>query len=167
MTGAKRGSHSISGLFAFALIALFMLFALVIVVSSIRAYRMMGSVNQLSSQQRVALGYVGGKLRASGDQGAVSIREEQGVKLLVLSEEADGEAYETRIYYDAGGLMEQFCQADLAFDPEGGDRIVSLPGFTFERSDNLVTLTAHLSDGTEAVDCVALRAGGGDEQDAV
>jgi len=167
MTGAKRGSHSISGLFAFALIALYTLLALMIVVSSVRAYRMMGSVNRLSSEQRDALGYVGGKLRASGDQGAISIRDEQGRKLLVLSEEAGGEAYETRIYYDDGALMEQFCQADQAFDPESGDRIVSLPGFAFERSGSLITLTARLSDGTDAVSCVALRAGGGDGQDAV
>ena len=161
MRSAKR-LHSISGLFAFVLIGVFALCALIIVVSGIKSYRSMGSANQLSSQQRIALGYVSGKLRALGDADGVSIREEQGVKLLVLSEEEDGTAYETRIFFDGGSLCEQFCEAGLDFDPEGVEPIASLPGFEFERTGNLVTLSAHLTGGAVAETCVALRAGEGD-----
>jgi hypothetical protein len=167
MSSAKRGLHSISGLFAFALIGLFALFALAIIVSGVQSYRSMGNFSHLSSQQRIALGYVSGKLRASGDQSSVSIREAQGVKLLVLSEDESGEKYETRIYFEGGSLYEQFCEAGLAFDPEDGENITSLPGFTFERAGKLVTLRAMLSDGSEADACVALRAGEGGGQDAL
>jgi hypothetical protein len=165
MRSAKR-LHSISGLFAFMLIGVFALCALMIIVSGVKSYRSMGSANLLSSQQRIALGYVSGKLRAVGDADSVSIREEQGVKLLVLSEEADGTVYETRIFFGGDGLYEQFSESGLEFDPEGAEPIALLPGFTFERTGSLVTLSARLSDGAEAVTCVALRAGEGD-QDAL
>jgi hypothetical protein len=167
MSGVKRGLHSISGLFAFALVGLFALCALMIVVSGVQSYRSMGRANQLSSQERIALGYVSGKLRASGDRDGVSIREDQGIKLLVLSENEDGVEYETRIFFDGGSLYEQFSQADLSFDPEGGEPIATLPGFSFERSGDLVTLHAVLSDGIVADACVALRAGEGGGQDAL
>jgi hypothetical protein len=121
----------------------------------------------LTSQKRIALGYVSGKLRASGDRDAVSIREAEGVRLLVLSEDADGSTYETRIFFADGHLCEQFCEASLPFDPESGEEIASLPGFQFERSGGLVTLRALLTDGTEAVACVALRAGEGGGPDAL
>lgn len=160
MRGAKR-LHSISGLFAFVLIGVFALCALMIVVSGVKSYRGMGRANLLSSQQRIALGYVSGKLRALGDADSVSIREEQGVKLLVLSEEAEGTAYETRIFFGGGRLCEQFCEAGLDFDPEGAEPIVELPGFDFERAGDLVTLSARLNDGAETGTCVALRAGEG------
>ncbi len=167
MNGTKRVLHSVSGLFAFALVGLFALFALAVIVSAVQSYRSMGDVARLSSQQRVALGYVSGKLRASGGQDGVSIRDEQGVTLLIIEEDADGTSYETRIFYDDGSLCEQFCEGSLPFDPESGEPITSLPGFRFERDGNLITLRATLSDGTEADASVALRAGEGGGQDAL
>jgi hypothetical protein len=167
MNGAGRVNHSISGLFAFLLIGLFALTSLAIVVSGIKSYRGMADGARFSSQQRLALGYVSGKLRASGDRDSVTIRFEQGISLLSIMEEADGTSYETRIYFANGVLREQFCQPDLPFDPEDGDQIASLPGFTFERAGDLITLRAHLSDGTEADTCIALRAGEGGGQDAL
>jgi len=163
----KRGLHSVSGLFAFALIGVFALCALMIVVSGVRSYRSMGSANLLGSQRRTALGYVSGKLRALGDRDSVSIREEQGVRILVLTEEVDGAVYETRIFFGGGRLCEQFCEAGLEFDPESAEQIAELPGFSFERTGDLVTLSARLSDGTGAETCVALRAGEGGGPDAL
>ncbi len=167
MNGVRRVNHSISGLFAFVLIGLFTLFALMIIVSGVQSYRGMADGARLASQQRLALGYVSGKLRASGDRGSVSIREESGVKLLVITEDADGEQYETRIYFADNSLREQFCTPDLPFDPEDGDPITSLPGFTFSRTGNLVTLKAFLTGGGEAEAFVALRAGEGGDADAL
>ncbi len=167
MSGARRIHHSISGLFTFVLIGLFALFALAIVVSGVQSYRGMATSAQLSSEKRIALGYVSGKLRASGDRSAVTLRTQGGEALLVIAEDIDGERYETRIYYSDGSLREQFCEAGLPFSPEDGEAITALPGFRFERSGDLITLRAALSDGTEAVTSVALRAGEGGGRDAL
>ena len=167
MNGVRRVNHAISGLFAFLLIGLFALFALAIVVSGVRSYRSMADGARVASQQRQALGYVSGKLRASGDRDRVSVREEMGVKLLVIAEDADGDPYETRIYFSDGSLREQFCVPDLPFDPEDGEIIASLPGFSFERTGDLVALNAYLSGGGEAETFVALRAEEGGGQDAL
>lgn len=167
MNGAGRPKHSISGLFAFLLIGLFMLCALAIVVSGVQSYRSMADGVRLASQERIALGYVSGKLRASGDRDLVSFRDEQGAKLLVIAEDVDGDRYETRIFFLDGSLYEQFCGADIPFDPESGEAIAALPGFTFERSGDLVTLRARLTDGTEADASVALRAGEGGVRNAL
>lgn len=158
MNGQKRAVHSISGLFAFALIGLFAVCALLMVVVCIQSYRGMGDTTRLSSQERSALGYVSGKLRACGDAGAVSFRDEGGVRLLVIAEVLDGTVYETRIYHADGALREQFCDAALAFDPADGEQIAELPGFTFERRGPLITLRATLLDGSDAETDVALRA---------
>ncbi len=167
MRSAKRGLHSVSGLFAFALIGVFALFALAIVVSGVRSYRGMGGASRLASQQRIALGYVSGKLRALGDRDSVTIREERGLKILVLAEEEAGTVYETRIFHDGASLREQFCEASLEFDPDGAEPIVELPGFSFERTGALITLSVRLNDGTQARTCVALRAGEGGVTDAL
>jgi len=137
---------------------LFALCALIMVVSGVRSYRGIGETSRLTSQRRASLGYVSGKLRASGGALSVSIRDEAGVRLLVIRDEVDGAAYETRVYYADGALREQFCEADLAFDPADGEEVAALPGFSFDRQGNLITLSALLSDGSTAETCVALRA---------
>ena len=162
-----RREHSVSGLFAFVLVGLFTLLSLTIILASIRSYRAMGDSARFVTQERIALGYVSGKLRASGDQKNVSFREEQGIKLLVIRDEADGETYETRIYSDGGILFEQFCDVSVPFSPDDGERIASLPGFTFYGEGARIILRAHLSDGTVAVTSVALRAGEGGETGAL
>lgn len=167
MNADKRREHSVSGLFAFALVGLFTLLALTIVLAGVRSYRAMGDTSQLVTQERIALGYVSGKLRGSGNRNSVSFREEQGVRLLVIRDEADGESYETRIYAADGILREQFCDASVPFSPEDGEQIVALPDFTFYEEGARVVLRAHLSDGTVAVTSVALRAGEGGETDAL
>lgn len=162
-----RREHSVSGLFAFVLVGLFTLLSLTIILASIRSYRAMGDSARFVTQERIALGYVSGKLRASGDQKNVSFREEQGIKLLVIRDEADGETYETRIYSEGGILFEQFCDVSVPFSPDDGERIASLPGFTFYGEGARIILRAHLSDGTVAVTSVALRAGEGGETGAL
>ncbi len=162
-----RRDHSVSGLFAFVLVGLFTLLALTIVLAGVRSYRAMGDSARLVTQERIALGYVSGKLRGSGDRNNVSFREEQGVKLLVIREQADAETYETRIYSAGGILREQFCDASVPFSADDGEQIASLPGFTFYGEGARIILRAHLSDGTVAVTSVALRAGEGGGTDAL
>ena len=167
MSVGKRREHSVSGLFAFVLVGVFTLLSLTIVLAGVRSYRAMGDSARVVPQERIALGYVSGKLRASGDRKSVSFREEQGVKLLVIRDEADGETYETRIYSKDGRLCEQFCDVSVPFNPDDGERIASLPGFTFYGEGARIILRAHLSDGTVAVTSVALRAGEGGETGAL
>ena len=167
MNAGKRGDHSVSGLFAFVLIGLFTLLSLAIIVAGIHSYRTMGDSARRASQERIALGYVSGKLRASGDARRVSIREEKGVKLLVITDDVEGTTYETRIFTADGKLCEQFCESDLSFSPEDGEQIAALPGFAFERAGGLIELRAYLSDGAVAETSVALRAGEGGGQGAL
>jgi hypothetical protein len=167
MTGERRAQHSFGGLFAFVLVGLFALLALLIVATGIRAYRGMGDLSRQNGQARAALGYVSGKLRTAGDAQRVTLRAQQGIDLIVIEDQLDSDVYETRIFFVDGALKEQFCEAAMPFDPEDGQLIAALPALTFERRGDLIWLRAQLTQGRPIETCVALRAGEGGGPDAL
>jgi hypothetical protein len=72
--------------------------------------------------------------------------------MLVLSEQIEGEWYETRIYAHGGRLYEVFSERGMVFDPEGGQAIAKLDGFQAEMvSGQLIRLQATVNGADYAV----------------
>ena len=63
---------------------------------------------------------------------------------LILTEEIESEAYETRVYCYDGYLRELFTSADGEFYPEDGEKILAAHGLTLSREGRV--LTAELTD---------------------
>lgn len=109
-----------------------------------------------NEQTRAALGSLVARVRSGDAAGAVRLDGGPEGDMLVLTEQESG--YEFRIYLADGWLMEQFCAADAATDPEAAQPLAPAQEFTAQwASPALLRLTV---DGNTA-DAALRSAGGG------
>lgn len=132
----EQRKNSINGLLVFLIYGMFALFSLFLVVIGAKVYREVVSAGEEAASVRAAFSYVANKVRmTSGD---IYIREQEGIPVLVLSGDGDGEAagYETRIYYYDGALRESFAFSEGQLLPESGEKIAELSAFSVEETDS-------------------------------
>jgi len=110
-----------------------------------------GSFNRMNKFQdaclntRVAMNYLSTHIRRSDMENSIRIDDSQFGDCLVLSEDIDGERYETRIYLYNGHLHESFVSADMPFDEGYGAEIIQLDSFSIKRENNMIEI--ELSSG--------------------
>lgn len=154
MSERRFGLRAASGLSLFLAVAVFALMALLTMVLGASVYRSIVDRAQVNHEARTAMAYVTGKLRAA--RGEVRLETtEAGTDMLVLAEEIDGAAYETRIYAHEGRLYEIFSDAALAFAPEEGQAIATLEAFSVAAEDGMLCLSVR-ADGKDYTAHVAL-----------
>lgn len=141
---AAGNRGEVRGVFIFALLATFALLSLIVVVVGARSYRMINASAEQTFVSRTGLSYLIGKVRGADAAGELEIRNENGMDVLALGQEIDGERYLTYIYCDGSQVREYFAQADLAFSPDYGEKI-------FEASSLRIVLVDGLL-GIEIVD---------------
>lgn len=152
--------HSVTSLFVFFLIGLFALLAVTLTFIGMRAYRSLSEASVGNSEGQIALSYLLSKVRASDRAGGVRLEEHDGLTVLCLNEDIDGEAYETRIYYDAGALREYFCEAGEPFDSELGEALCDLKALEVSlQTPRLLYVEAVQKDGRRQRLHIALRGG--------
>lgn len=130
----------VRGVFIFALLAAFALLSLVVVVVGARSYRMINATAEQAFVSRTGMSYLIGKVRGADAAGALEIRDESGMNVLVLGQEIDGERYNTYIYCAENEVREYFARADLAFSPDYGELIFAANSLTFSLQDNLLEI---------------------------
>ena len=89
---------------------------------------------------RVAMNYVSMQIRRFDVTGSVRIDDSLPGTRLVLSEDIDGEIYETRIYLHDGRLRESFVPAEAPFNEEYGFEIIQLDSFAVKRENNVIEI---------------------------
>ena len=105
-----------------------------------------GSFSRMSEFQdeclntRVAMNYVSMHIRRFDAENSVRIDEYPMGTCLVLSEDIEGEKYETRIYLYNGYLRESFVSAESPFNEEYGFEIIQLDSFAIERENNVIEI---------------------------
>lgn len=140
MSERRFGLRAASGLSLFLAVAVFALMALLTMVLGASVYRSIVDRAEVNHEARTVMAYVTGKLRAA--QGEVRLEmTEAGADMLVLAEEIDGAAYETRIYAYEGRLYEVFADADLDFAPEEGQAIATLEAFSVTAENGMLRLS--------------------------
>lgn len=110
---------------------------------------------------RTPLAYVSTKVRQGDGAGALRLDEESlGTPALVLTEEGDGESYETWIYFYEGALREYYVIAGTEFLPDDGLEVVKAENFTIEETeDGMLRLGNQVRQGQETELLLAPRAG--------
>jgi hypothetical protein len=110
-----------------------------------------GSFNRMTISQdeylntRVAMNYLSMHIRRSDAAGSVRIDSSAQGTCLVLSEDVEGENYETRIYLYNGYLQESFVPSETPFNEENGFEIIQLDSFAIKRENNVIEI--ELSSG--------------------
>ena len=158
-TGSNRSSEARDGkargrafiTLLFAVIALFLLLALLVGTS---AYRAANDVRSSSDNTRLGLSLIANSIRATD---AVGVADGPEGLALVLTEHLGNGDYETRLYAYQGAIVEEYTRAGTAFTPEKAREIVRSSTFDFTYTDGL--LTVHTDQGSTSVALRSVRGG--------
>jgi hypothetical protein len=124
----KQSSGTITGvLLPLGMICLFAFCSMFLLLTGLNVYRQLRQGSESVFGSTVAYSYLHTKISQNNAEGTISLREESGTQMLVLSNPNQGEnPYETRIYFFGGELCELFTPANEPFDPNLGTTITPL-----------------------------------------
>ena len=120
-------------------------------------YKNIAERNLDSFELRTSLYYVKTKINQYDEVGKIAIKEKNGLKMLVLSEEVEGEIFDTLVYFYKGKLYEITGARGMKFKPEDGFSILSVDSFEISEKDGLVKLVTTDDDGSTETLYVKLR----------
>ncbi len=136
--------HTADTLFVVLLYGLFALLSLLLILIGARVYKRTVEHTEARGDVRASLSYVANKVGAAD---RVSLETRDGLSVLVLTQEFDGDLFETCIYYTGGVLREWFAEVATPFLPKRGKPSpLSLP-FPSREEDGLLAVTSAGRDG--------------------
>ncbi len=135
-------------LILFAVLAVSMILVL---LTGAGVYRRLTKRGQESFYKRTVPLYIATKVRQADCTGAVTTEQRDGMDVLLLKEQIDGEEYVTRIYCYEGYVYELFAAEAVNFDPLAGERIAKAlqAEFSLENGCLYVTVTGEDGEMTE------------------
>ena len=140
-----------------AVICMFGISAMMLGSVGASVYKNIAERNLNSFELRTSLSYVKTKINQYDEVGKIAIKEENGLKMLVLSEEVEGEIFDTSVYFYKGKLYEITGARGMKFKPEDGFSILSVDSFEISKKDGLVKLVTTDDDGSTETLYVKLR----------
>lgn len=141
----SRTEHSMQGAFIFVLLGLFALMSTLMVLLGAQMYRATVESTEHNNEGRLLSAYVRSMVRAQDSGAAVEITQENGVHVLRLIENYDGDEYITRLYQYDGNLYEYFTGAENAFAP-GDGTVICAANRMYARMDGQL-LIVNMTDG--------------------
>ena len=113
-----------------------------------KAYEKILDNNAQLEYARVALSYLGMRIRQNNTKGSVQFISGgiDGSDVLKLVHSGDFEGMVTYIYFSDGELRELFTWAEGEPDPNFSETIVSLKGLDMKKGDGYIKFTAHYSE---------------------
>lgn len=163
-----KKDHTMAGaIYVLGLLCMFAFTALIVVGIGAKVYRHTLNSTQENFELRTSLSYVTTKVRQSDSAGMIRVEDIDNQKALVLSEEIDGDRYETWIYHYKGQLYEQFMDLSAEFLLEDGMPIIKIAEFKAEITPkNLLLLSVKNKQGKSQEVLLSLRSSSSDlEQD--
>ena len=148
--------------FVLLLLALFACVSVFLVMMGAQVYR--GTVNraEANNEKRIAAAVVRSAVWAQ-DGGTVRIEDQDGLPVLAIEDNYDGEIYVKRLFCRDGWLRESYAADEWEFDPEGGEPLCEMRAFEPKMKGKNLTVHITDADGAESDVLVRLRAGGADE----
>ena len=145
-----------SHLFAVVLMAVFFVALMGGLASGVLMYKQVSSVQAEVNTQHLQSGLLANVIHVNDSVFAVNQGEGPEGKALLLVEEVNGKAYETRIYQYKGYIVQEYAVGGRDYTPERATKLFSSSTFDFSFDGQLLTITTDL--GTFDV---ALRSGQG------
>ena len=135
----RRTNQSRGGaeqLFPTLLFFVFLLCTIFTILIGSRVYENIRERDNASFHTDTALAYMTNKVRQGDMADAVSIREDNGCQVLVLTSDYDGILFETWIYQMDGALWELFTQKDSGVNIDSGQMIMDCEPVSFALETN-------------------------------
>lgn len=102
------------------LLGIFAVASLFLINIGVQVYKNVVIANNDNFELRTSLSYLATRVRQADQTGMVEIREEDGIKILVLGEENEDGEFETCLYFWDGLLYEHFMEKGGYFEPGYG-----------------------------------------------
>ena len=157
MENIKREKGLVHTVCVLAVICMFGISAMMLGSVGASVYKNIAERNLDSFELRTSLSYVKTKINQYDEVGKIAIEERDGIKMLILSEEVEGEIYDTSVYFNKGKLYEITGERGMKFKPDDGFAILSVYSFEITEKDGLVKLVTTNKDGESETLYVKLR----------
>ena len=153
--------NTLTGVMVLLVFAIFMVSILLILLSGADTVQRLTQRDQRTYNHRTAVQYLSTRVHQADRTGAITVTQNDGTSLLVLTETINGAEYETLVYCCDGYLREMFCQAGFDLPLEFGEEILPMTDFQVHYQDALLTAEFYMTDGSSETICLNLRSEGG------
>lgn len=150
--------QAVNTLFTMLLFLVFVLCALFTVLIGGKVYENISQRMGDNYTGSVALNYVANKVRQGDVNGAVALKQMEGVPVLELAQEIDGETYVTWIYYRDGSIRELFTDTGSGLTLADGLEIIECEGLNLNMDGRILTVET-LGEGGGRLN-LSIRSGG-------
>lgn len=151
MNRSARKDHSIDLLFSILLFGIYILFLLLMLLFSAKAYQHAVKGQSENYHLRTAMSYLTVKIRQHDNGKDVFLGELQGTEAICLSDQIEGKEYITYIYLYDGQLKELFTPAQSQVSLSMGTDIASLDSFIIEETpENFYRISMEDHNGAAA-----------------
>lgn len=157
MENTNREKGLVHTVCVLAVICMFGISAMMLGSVGASVYKNIAERNLNSFELRTSLSYVKTKINQYDEAGKVAIEERDGIKMLILSEEVEGEIFDTAVYFNKGKLYEITGGQGMKFKPDDGFAILSVDSFEITENNGLVKLVTTDADGESETLYVKLR----------
>lgn len=157
MENIKREKGIVHTVCVLAVICMFGISAMMLGSVGASVYKNIAERNLNSFELRTSLSYVKTKINQYDEIGKIAIEERDGVKMLILSEDIEGEIFDTAVYFNKGKLYEITGAKGMKFKPDDGFAILSVDSFEITENNGLIKLVSTDEDGDSETLYVKLR----------
>ncbi len=151
MNRSAKKNHSVDFLFSILLFGVYVLFLLLMLLSSARAYQNAVRGTEENYNLRTAMSYLTVKIRQHDNGKDISLSDFQGTEAICLEDEIQGRKLTTYIYLYDGQLKELFTPASSTASLSMGTDIASLDSFIIEETaEGFFRISMEDTNGTAA-----------------
>lgn len=152
-----RRGYTVSGAFVFLLLGMFAVLAAVLVVMGAQAYRSTVQNTEWHNEHRILRSVIVNAVQADDARGAVTVEEVDGMDVLHIAYDFDGEGYGKWLYVSEGQLRELFTADAYGFDPAAGEPLCPAGDLQLTREGSLITAVITDEHGCTQEAQIALR----------
>lgn len=151
----RRIQHSIDGLLALLLFAVFAVCILAVLLTGAKAYRRLTERDQAAYDSRTCVQYIAARVRQSDSEGRISVAPFAETNALTMQESG---GFVTRVYWYDGYLMELYAAEDSDLVLSDGTKILQAEKVDFALENGLLTVEIK-SGGKQDILRLSLRSG--------
>ena len=151
MENIKREKGLVHTVCVLAVICMFGISAMMLGSVGASVYKNIAERNLNSFELRTSLSYVKTKINQYDEAGRIAVEERDGLKMLILSEEVQGEIFDTAVYFNKGKLYEITGARGMKFKPDDGFAILSVDSFDISENNGLIKLVTTDDGETETL----------------
>ncbi len=158
----ENGKQHITDIvFVLSLFCVFAVLALFVVVMGANVYKGI-SVNMSENYNaRTSVTYITEKIRQNDSGGSISVKSVGDASALVISQNLEGEVYETWIFVSDGNLNETMVRKGTTVSPGDGQTIMNLQSMELEKTQGgAIAVSVVDGEGNSFDSTVYMKSGG-------